>query len=204
MPTLTTTNPNYSASNSTKAPPSRKGAIPPDVLVALELLFSAHAYSGGSDSSVAVIPTPGWFIAEAFAAQQYKTFRPTEDLQHYLQSLLGSRCYAGAFSLRTYFIPLAQALLLHALTELDLDSDSMEKIKGSARACLMHWGYRQEKRDAVLGVLMTWVHRTLEKLEAPACVGNLERVLEVAAFLRKRGGALGKGLEKIAIESRID
>lgn len=190
MPSLTKTNthanPNYAITD-TRARGVfglHQDGIPPYVVEALELLFLLYECRTGNAT-----PIPGWFLAEAFAAQQYKDFRPSEQLQHFLQRLLGSRTYGGAQALETYLVPVACACVLHAMMQGKEEQGIAAEVVGGCRACLMRWGYRQRERDAVLKVVHGWVHRTIAKMAKLSKEERQDKSI-LSNFLRRRGAKL--------------
>jgi hypothetical protein len=192
MPSLTLTNSPKKESVVVGKPP--KIGIPPDLQSALELLFFLEEQRTGK-----VAPTPAWFLAEAFAAQQYRNFKATDALQHFLQGLLGS-AYAGSAAMETYY-----ATVVFALCMKDLYSGDTSIFR-RCEWCLGQWGIREGRKD-VIDITEAWVKCTNAKAKtsttsnAPHETGNPNIVYERGRILlevmQKRGSKLVKKVQSI-------
>lgn len=163
--------------------------IPPDLVSALELLFFLEEVRTGQ-----VPPTPAWFLAEAFASQQYRAFKPTE-LQNFLQGLLGP-AYSGAESIMTYYAVVAMALFAKAV--LSKDIAAWQQVRHRCEGCLMYWGVRS--RQEYMAATEGWMRRTHAEWERES-VGNggnpnvSDRGSALLYLLRTRVGKLVKKLQ---------
>ncbi len=194
----------------TQSPPTPKLVIPPDLQSAVEFLFSLEATRTGE-----VPPSTAWFFAEAFASQQYRNFKNTPALQHFLHGLIGSSAYAGPSALSTYYCAIVLALCMRMMDAVSVES--VESVDGigtmSARFyalcewCLLYWGIRE--REAYISVTEDWVAAMWRRLRRED-VGNVGSVgntgnpnmiptqdwtLSVLQKLRKRLGKLGKAVD---------
>ncbi len=197
----------------TQSPPTPKLVIPPDLQSAVEFLFCLEATRTGE-----VPPVTAWFFAEAFASQQYRNFKTTPQLQHFLQGLIGASAYAGPSSLSTYYCAIVLALCMRMLDAASLET--VESVYGietmSARFyalcewCLMYWGIRE--REVYISVTEDWIAVMWRRLRREdvgnvGSVGNVgntgnpntiqtqEWTFNVLQKLRKRLGKLGKAVD---------
>jgi hypothetical protein len=169
-----------------------KTGIPPDLQSALELLFFLEEQRTGK-----VAPTPAWFLAEAFAAQQYRKFKATDALQHFLQGLLGS-AYAGSAAIETYYVTVVFALCMKDLYSGEMNGSIFRRCEW----CLGQWGIRERRKD-VVDVTDTWLRRTkaVAILATNTMLGNpnivYERGRTLLEVMQKRGSKLVKKVQFI-------
>lgn len=162
--------------------PVGKLGIPPDLVSALELLFYLE-----ERRTAAVSPTPAWFLAEAFGALQYRTFKPTP-LQDFLHSLLGP-AYCGAESLLTYYAVVAMALFAKAA--LSEDIAAWQQMRHRCEGCLMYWGIRS--RQEYMTVTERWMLRTHAAWAREGVSPNVyDKGMALLHMLRSRIGQLVK------------
>jgi hypothetical protein len=190
MPSLTLTNSLKKESVAVGKPP--KIGIPPDLQSALELLFFLEEQRTGK-----VAPTPAWFLAEAFAAQQYRNFKATDALQHFLHGLLGS-AYSGSAAMETYYATVVFAMCLKDLYSGDTNGNVLRRCEW----CLGQWGIRDGRKD-VVDVTEAWLRRTKAKATSniPESTGNPNIVYEkgrtLLEIMQKRGSKLVKRVQSI-------
>ncbi len=174
-----------------------KIGIPPDLQSALELLFFLEEQRTGK-----VAPTPAWFLAEAFAAQQYRNFKATDTLQHFLHALLGS-AYSGSAAMETYYATVVFALCLK--DHYSGETNGGGSIFRRCEWCLGQWGIREGRKD-VVDVTEAWFRRTKGMATAttsniPESTGNPNIVYERGRLLlevmQKRGSKLAKRVQSI-------
>lgn len=176
-----------------------KTGIPPDLQSALELLFFLEERRTGK-----VPPTPAWFLAEAFGAQQCRNFKATEPLQHFLQGLLGS-AYSGPLALGTYYSTVVFALTLKEVYSGICGTGSTDIVHDLVW-CLQYWGIRnKEVRKEMVSRTIAWIQCTVSKSGgSPQNTVNpniiYERGYELLGIMQKRGVKLVKEVNSILID----